>query len=101
MQLLIENLSKSFETKLVLDKVSITLDQGVIYALLGRKGGMYKFVGSLISYTNILIIPFIIGNLDVGINKLFVVLLVIMLIMVLIFPLIVKKYGKKTFKIRK
>ena len=65
------------------------------------KGGMYKFIGSLISYTNILIIPFIIGNLDVGINKLFVVLLVIMLIMVLIFPLIVKKYGKKTFKIRK
>lgn len=49
MQLLIENLSKSFETKLVLDKVSITLDQGVIYALLGRNGAGKTTLFSLIA----------------------------------------------------
>lgn len=49
MQLLIDNLSKSFDEKLVLDKLSITLDQGIIYGLLGRNGAGKTTLFSLIA----------------------------------------------------
>lgn len=49
MQLLIDNLSKSFDGKLVLDKLSITLDQGIIYGLLGRNGAGKTTLFSLIA----------------------------------------------------
>lgn len=65
------------------------------------KGGMYKFMTSLIGYINILIIPVITsklsGSMDIG----FIVLIAVMLVMILTFPLIVRKYGQETFKIRK
>lgn len=38
MQVVIENLSKSFKEKLVLNDLSVTFDQGIIYGLLGRNG---------------------------------------------------------------
>lgn len=38
MQVVIENLSKSFKEKNVLDDLSVTFDQGIIYGLLGRNG---------------------------------------------------------------
>ena len=49
MPLLIDNLSKSFDEKLVLDKLSITLDQGIIYGLLGRNGAGKTTLFSLIA----------------------------------------------------
>lgn len=49
MQLIIENLSKSFDEKQVLDKLDISLDQGVIYALLGRNGAGKTTLFSLIA----------------------------------------------------
>ena len=49
MQLLIDNLSKSFDEKLVLYKLSITLDQGIIYGLLGRNGAGKTTLFSLIA----------------------------------------------------
>ena len=65
------------------------------------KGGLYKFVNSLIGYVNILIIPSIIGRFDGDMNVVFIALIVIMLILIIIFPFVVKKHGKNTFKIRK
>lgn len=65
------------------------------------KGGLYKFINSLIGYVNILIIPSIIGRFDGDMNVAFIALIVIMLILIIIFPFVVKKHGKKTFKIRK
>lgn len=65
------------------------------------KGGLYKFVNSLIGYVNILIIPSIIGKFDGDMNVAFIALIVIMGILIIIFPFIVKKHGKNTFKIRK
>lgn len=38
MQVVIENLSKSFKEKNVLNDLSVTFDQGIIYGLLGRNG---------------------------------------------------------------
>lgn len=49
MQLLIENLSKSFDEKQVLDKLDISLDKGIIYALLGRNGAGKTTLFSLIA----------------------------------------------------
>lgn len=65
------------------------------------KGGVYKFVNSLIGYVNILIIPAIMGRFDGDMSIAFIVLIVAMLIMIAAFPLIVRKFGKNTFKIRK
>ena len=65
------------------------------------KGGLYKFINSLIGYVNILIIPSIIGRFDGNMNVAFIALIVIMLILIIIFPFVVKKHGKNTFKIRK
>ena len=65
------------------------------------KGGLYKFINSLIGYVNILIIPSIIGRFDGDMNVAFIALIVIMLILIIIFPFVVKKHGKNTFKIRK
>lgn len=65
------------------------------------KGGLYKFVNSLIGYVNILIIPSIIGKFDGDMNVAFIGLIVIMGILTVTFPFIVKKYGQETFKIRK
>lgn len=65
------------------------------------KGGVYKFVNSLIGYVNILIIPAIMGRFDGDMSIAFIVLIVSMLIMIAAFPLIVRKFGKNTFKIRK
>lgn len=49
MQLVIENLSKSFDEKQVLDKLDISLDKGIIYALLGRNGAGKTTLFSLIA----------------------------------------------------
>ena len=49
MQLQIENLSKSFDKKQVLDKLDISLDKGIIYALLGRNGAGKTTLFSLIA----------------------------------------------------
>lgn len=49
MQLLIENLSKSFDEKLVLDGLDIAFDQGIIYGLLGRNGAGKTTLFSLIA----------------------------------------------------
>lgn len=38
MKLIIENLSKSFGKKEVLNNASFTFEKGIIYALLGRNG---------------------------------------------------------------
>lgn len=65
------------------------------------KGGLYKFVNSLIGYINILIIPTIMGRFDGNMKLAFIILISIMVILILIFPFIVKKYGQETFKIRK
>ena len=65
------------------------------------KGGVYKFVNSLIGYVNVLIIPAIMGRLDGDMSIAFIILIVTMLIMIVAFPLIVRKFGKNTFKIRK
>ncbi|WP_073997158.1 hypothetical protein [Anaerococcus urinomassiliensis] len=65
------------------------------------KGGLYKFINSLIGYVNILIIPAIMGRFDGDMNVAFIALIVIMLILIIIFPFVVKKHGKNTFKIRK
>lgn len=49
MQLLIENLSKSFGDKVVLDDLDAIFDQGIIYALLGRNGAGKTTLFSLIA----------------------------------------------------
>lgn len=49
MKLIIENLTKSFGDKNVLNDLSITLDQGVIYGLLGRNGAGKTTLFSLIA----------------------------------------------------
>lgn len=49
MQLVIENLSKKFEEKSVLEDLSATFDQGIIYALLGRNGAGKTTLFSLIA----------------------------------------------------
>ncbi len=49
MNLVIENLSKSFEDKHVLNDVNMTFDQGVIYGLLGRNGAGKTTLFSLIA----------------------------------------------------
>lgn len=49
MQLQIENLSKSFDKKQVLDKLDISLEKGIIYALLGRNGAGKTTLFSLIA----------------------------------------------------
>lgn len=49
MKLVIENLSKSFEDKHVLNDVNMTFDQGVIYGLLGRNGAGKTTLFSLIA----------------------------------------------------
>lgn len=49
MQLVIENVSKSFGDKNVLNNLSITLDQGIIYGLLGRNGAGKTTLFSLIA----------------------------------------------------
>lgn len=48
-QLVIENLSKKFEEKSVLEDLSATFDQGIIYALLGRNGAGKTTLFSLIA----------------------------------------------------
>lgn len=49
MKLIIENLSKSFENKKVLENVSYEFDKGIVYALLGRNGSGKTTLFSLIS----------------------------------------------------
>lgn len=49
MQLVIENLSKKFEEKSVLNELDARFDQGIIYALLGRNGAGKTTLFSLIS----------------------------------------------------
>ena len=49
MQLLIENLSKSFGDKVVLDDLDAIFDQGIIYSLLGRNGAGKTTLFSLIA----------------------------------------------------
>lgn len=48
-QLVIENLSKKFEEKSVLEDLSAKFDQGIIYALLGRNGAGKTTLFSLIA----------------------------------------------------
>ena len=49
MQLVIENLSKKFEEKSVLNELDARFDQGIIYALLGRNGAGKTTLFSLIA----------------------------------------------------
>lgn len=49
MKLVIENLSKNFEEKSVLNDLSATFDQGIIYALLGRNGAGKTTLFSLLA----------------------------------------------------
>lgn len=49
MKLVIENLSKDFEGKSVLNDLSATFDQGIIYALLGRNGAGKTTLFSLLA----------------------------------------------------
>lgn len=49
MRLIIENLSKSFGKKDVLENVDYTFEQGIVYALLGRNGSGKTTLFSLIS----------------------------------------------------
>ena len=49
MELIIENLSKSFDTKLVIDSLSASFTNGRIYALLGRNGAGKTTLFSLIA----------------------------------------------------
>ena len=49
MRLVIENLSKKFEEKSVLEDLSAKFDQGIIYALLGRNGAGKTTLFSLIA----------------------------------------------------
>lgn len=49
MRLVIENLSKKFDQKSVLEDLSATFDQGIIYALLGRNGAGKTTLFSLLA----------------------------------------------------
>ena len=49
MQLVIEDLSKKFEEKSVLNELDARFDQGIIYALLGRNGAGKTTLFSLIA----------------------------------------------------
>lgn len=49
MRLVIENLSKKFDQKSVLEDLSTTFDQGIIYALLGRNGAGKTTLFSLLA----------------------------------------------------
>lgn len=63
-------------------------------------GKGYKFANSLLGYLNVLFIPLIISKLSISGQIVLLVLSYVMFALIIIFHLLVKIYGKKTFRIR-
>lgn len=63
-------------------------------------GHGYKVLYNILNYANVIFIPLIIGKTSKG-QLTLIIVSAIMLILIIVFHLLVKIYGKNTFRIRK